>query len=129
MSETPSRPSLARQHTRGSDEKTQEELDTGVAVTIEHVEYVVRVGDLSPQIVRELRRNYGGSFNKLMTELAEDPDVDIISTFVWLARRVEGDKVDHDDVAIDYRAMLADGFDIAVAGREGVIDTEEHPEG
>lgn len=111
-----SRPSLARKHTRKSDEAAQAELNAGIRITIEGEPYEVRVGDLNPGLVRELRRAYGGSFHKLMDEISGDPDIDLISTFVWLARRVAGETVEHDAVEVDYTALLADGFDIDIAG-------------
>lgn len=137
MSET--RPSLARQHTRASEQKRTSELDVGLKLTINGREHSVRMGDLQPQHIRALRRAthaaYGSihprglTFEDLLECVAESTDVDYLSTFVWFARYVGGETdLEHDEVAVDYAAIMADGFDIAEAGAESAKELES-PEG
>lgn len=60
-----------------------------------------------------------------MREVTNDPDVDSIAGFIWLARRIAGEKVDIEDVVVTYTQLLDEGFEVDVPGaREG----GEHPE-
>lgn len=119
------RPNLARKVTPSSEKNRAAALEQGVRISIDGETYEIRMGDVTPALARELRRNVGKSFNALMDEMGRDPDIDSISEFVWLARRMGGEAVDLDDVEITYRSMLDDGFEIDAAGRE-VVD--EGPE-
>lgn len=119
------RPSLARKVTPGSEANRKAALDEGVRMTVDGQSYEVRMGDITSTLARELRREYGGSFNKLRDELGNDPDADSIATFIWLARRARGDEVAFEDVEITYAQILADDFDVAVAGAEVVDDSPE----
>lgn len=75
------------------------EQESGVKVTLDGVDYVVRQGDLNGRLTRELRQQTGCSFQKLITELDTDPDIDSVAALVWLARRIEGEAVTYDEVA------------------------------
>lgn len=120
------RPSLARKVTPKSEAKRTEALDEGIRMTVEGETYEVRLGDITPQVARELRRATGGSFNALREELGSDPDIDSISAFVWLARRIRGEILSLDDVAIGYAVILGDGFDVETTdGPEEVGDSPE----
>lgn len=119
------RPNLARKVTPGSEKNRANALEQGVRITVDGEAYEIRMGDVTPGLARELRRNVGKSFNALMDEMGRDPDIDSISEFVWLARRLKGEQVALDDVEVSYQQMLADGFEIDTAGRE-VVD--EGPE-
>lgn len=133
------RPPLNRVHTRGSEAKRSSELDVGLKLTIDGNEYALRMGDLQPHHVRALRMvthvaygpiHPGGlTFETLLERCAASPDIDYISTFVWFARYVAGEtELSHDEVATDYAAILADGFDIAEAGAESAEELAS-PEG
>lgn len=120
------RPTLARKVTPKSEATRAAALDQGVRLALSEDEvYEIRMGDVTPQIARELRRATGSSFNALMAEMGADPDIDSISTFVWLARRLAGDDVALDDVSVGYGEMLADGFDIDIAKPEEAGDSPE----
>lgn len=125
MTTAPNRPSLTPKVTRGTEANRTSELEQGVTLTIEGEDFTVRVGDISPMLARELRANYGGSFNALQMELATDPYIDSISTFVWLARRVRGEQVAFTEVGVTIDQMLSDGFDVRQAGAEVVDDSPE----
>lgn len=125
MTTSPKRPPLARKHTSGTDAKRDEALDTGVRLTIDGEVFEARVGDVTSVIARELRQASGMSFMKLINTVGEDPDIDVVSAFVWVARRIKGEQVAFDDVSVSYSQMLSDGFDVAVAGAEEV---DENPE-
>jgi hypothetical protein len=112
------RPPLDRKHTVGSEKKRESELDTGVSVTMSGVKYVARLGEVTPIIARQLRRETGMGFYQLMEEMAESPDIDIVSAVVWVARRIKGEDIELDDVVVGYTQMLADGFKVEVAGQE-----------
>jgi hypothetical protein len=79
---------------------------------------------MSAPVAREFRRNYGASFNALRDELAGDPDLDSIAAFMWLAKRLEGETLDFDEVTVSYAQML-DGFEITTAGPSQVEDSPE----
>lgn len=112
------RPTTTRKRTRTSEQKRDEQLDTGLALTIDGEKYQARLGDVTPAIARRLRRETGMSFMRLINEFGEDPDVDLLCAFVWVARLIRGDDVELEDVegSIGYAEMLAEGFDVDVAG-------------
>lgn len=122
---TTARPSLNRKHTRASDTNREEALDAGVQLTIDGIEYVARVGDVTSEIARELRAATGMGFLKLIDLVTEDPDIDIIAALVWIARRIKGERIAYVDVSVTYAQMLSDDFDVDVAGAEEV---DENPE-
>jgi hypothetical protein len=125
MSEAAARPSLARVQTRASEKKRNEMLDTGLKITVDGEVFEVRVGDVTPAIAAELRKHTGMGFFKLMSTCAEDPDVDVLSAFEWLARRVRGEDVDFADVELTYEQLLGDDFDVAAsAARDGGEDED-----
>lgn len=126
---TTARPSLERKVTRKTEENRTSQLEAGARITIEGESYEVRMGDMTAPLARELRRQYGGSLQKLITEMSDDPDIDTFATFVWLARRIRGEEVSLDSVEIDYAAILADGFDVSVPGDDSDGDGEDSPEG
>lgn len=124
MTTTPTRPSLSRAHTRSSEAKRDEALDTGARITIEGEAFEARIGDVTPSIARELRRATGGGFMSLLSTMADDPDVDVVSAFVWVARRIRGEAIALDDVNVTYAQMLADGFDVQEAGAE-IVEADD----
>lgn len=107
------RPTTARKATRKSEQKRKSGLQDGLRIELASGEvYEARYGDVTPQIARELRRNLGIGFQGLMQALGTDPDVDLLSAFVWVARRCQGEAVAFDSVWITYEDLDADGFDI-----------------
>jgi hypothetical protein len=124
MTTAATRPSLARKVTPRSEANRENALDEGVRMVVDGVEYVVRIGDMSAPVAREFRRNYGASFNALRDELAGDPDLDSIAAFMWLAKRLEGESLDFDEVSVSYAQML-EGFEITTAGPSEVEDSPE----
>lgn len=125
MTQTQDRPNLARKVTPKDEANRTSALDQGIRMNLGGEDFEVRIGDMTAPLARELRQNYGGSFNKLQDELALDPDIDSIAAFVWLARRMRSEVVGFDDVAVSYSQMLEDGFEITVAKREVVEDSPE----
>lgn len=114
------RPTTARKHTRATEEKRETDLDQGVRLTIEGESYEARIGDVTPAIARELRKHTGMGFMTLMNTMSVDPDVDLVSAFVWVARRIKGEFVAFDDVIVGYSALLADGFEMGETDAEKV---------
>lgn len=122
---TTSRPSTARKHTRSTDQSKADAMEQGLKITLEGEVYEVRLGDVSSNLTRELRRGTGMSFNQLMREVTTDPDVDSIAGFVWMARRIAGEKVDIEDVVVTYTQLLGDDFEVEVPdARPGGDDPE-----
>ena len=120
---TPQRPSLQRKQTRSSEKARKEELDLGIAVTVDDRQYTVRAGDLSSLDAMHLRRETGFSFRGLMMAATRDPDIDIIAAIVWLSRRIDGELLlSYEDVAgeITYDSE----FDIVNPGEAGEPDPE-----
>ena len=116
---------MDRKVTRKSEEKRDEALDQGLRLTIDGRVYEARVGDVTPEISRELRRGTDMGFLQLLDTLANRPDVDVISAFVWVARRIQGEYLDLDQVSISYKQFLSDGFDIALPGAESADNSPE----
>lgn len=128
MSTSPAtRPTLQPKVTRKSEEKRENALDDGLKITIDGEVHVVRDGDITAQIARELRAVSGMSYLRLVQTIKGDADIDVLSAFVWLSRRILGEVVSLDEVSVTYDEILDDGFDISRPGAE-VLDTS-NPEG
>jgi hypothetical protein len=112
------RPNLNRKVTPKSEANRQAELDQGVRLTVDGETYEVRIGDVTANIGRELRRQTGHGFTWLMDAITREPDVDLIADFVWLARRIRGEHVDIEDVAFDYGTLLSDDFEVSLPGAD-----------
>lgn len=122
---TTTRPSTARKHTRTTEKNRDAALEAGIKITLDGEVYEVRLGDVTSNLTRELRRGTGMSFNQLMQEVTNDPDADSIAGFVWLARRIAGEKVEIDDVIVTYGQLLADDFDVDLPGKREAGDDPE----
>src|SRR5687768_12770019 len=117
------RPTTARKVTRTTEASREDALDQGLRITFEDEVFEVRVGDITSALARELRGHLGFGPMQLIRQCAVDPDVDLLSAFVWLARRIGGEFVRFDDVEVTYAQLLSDGFDVATPG-----DAEPDPE-
>lgn len=106
------RPTTARKVTRKTEETRSGFLESGLRITIDGETHELRMGDVTPALAGELRRRAGFGFHTLTQVLATDPDIDVLSAFVWLCRRIAGEQVQFDEVAVTYAQMLADGFEI-----------------
>lgn len=122
---TTTRPTTARKHTRTTEKNRDAALESGIKITLDGEVYEVRLGDVTSNLTRELRRGTGMSFNQLIHEITTDPDADSIAGFVWLARRIAGERVEIDDVVVTYTQLLADGFEVDVAGKREAADDPE----
>jgi len=113
------RPSLQRKHTRTTKANKAEALDTGMTVVMPDGTHTVRIGDVTPQIARELRAAIGTGVLGLMEQLgSKDADLDLVQAFIFVARRIAGEAVTLDDCEVTYADMLSDDFDVVVAGAE-----------
>lgn len=117
------RPTTARKVTRKTEENRENALDQGLRITLEDEVFEVRVGDVTSAMARELRTKLGFGPMQLIRQCAIDPDIDLLSAFVWLARRIQGDMVRFEDVEVSYAQLLSEGFDVSVPG-----DVEPDPE-
>lgn len=117
------RPSAARKVSKSSEKNREDALDQGLRITLEGEAFEVRVGDITSSMARELRSHLGFGPMQLIRQCAVDPDVDLLSAFVWLARRIGGELVRFEDVEVTYAQLLGDGFDVATPG-----DAEPDPE-
>lgn len=124
MTTSTSRPSAARKHTRTTEQTRADELDQGIRITLDDEVYEVRLGDVTSSLARELRRGTGMALQQLLQEITTTPDLDSIASFVWLARRIAGEKVEIDDVALTYGQLL-EGFEIEVPGKRPEADDPE----
>ena len=94
------RPSVQRKHSKASEAKREENLNLGVVIRVDGVEYVVREGDLTAIDTMALRKETGFSFVDLLLNLGKHPDIDLIAALVWLARRIKGERgIPYDVVA------------------------------
>lgn len=114
---TPSRPTTARKVTRKTEAKREDALDQGLRITLDGEVFDVRLGDITSTMARELRAKLGFGPMQLVGQLAVDPDVDLLSAFVWLARRIAGELVRFEDVEVTYAQLLSDGFDVTAPGK------------
>lgn len=123
------RPSTARKHTRKSEDNRQAALDAGMRITIGGDVYEVRLGDVTPGIAREVRREFGMGPQRFMATMAADPDVDLLAGFMWLARRIRGEYVDLETVMEDvgYTTLLDNDIEFGTTTAEDV--GELPPEG
>jgi hypothetical protein len=112
------RPTTARKVTRTSEANREDALDQGLRITIDGEAHEVRVGDITSPLARELRAKIGFGPIQLIQLCGADPDVDLISAFVWLARRISGEMVRFEEVEVTYAQLLSDGFDVDVPGGE-----------
>ena len=113
----PARKATAKSKQRAAVSK-EEALSQGYRLTIEGETFEAQLGDVTPAIARELRKNTGYGFLGLLRAMSTDADVDLVSAAVWVARRVAGDLVAFDEVEVTYAAMLAEGFGVDVAESE-----------
>lgn len=116
MTQTPARPKLARKVTPKDEANRDAALNEGIKLTLDGESFVLRVGDITPALAREIRKETGRSFNRLMADVTEDPDIDVIAEAIWVARRIAGDNVRLDDIAVSYELILGDKFDISAPG-------------
>ena len=73
------------------------------------------------------RARIGTGFMGLLDQMAGAPDIDLVSAAVWVSRRIRGEAVAFDAVAVTYADMLAEGFDIVSPGAEEADPSD--PEG
>lgn len=127
------RPSLQRKHTRKTEENRHAGLERGMTVTVDGESYTVRLGDVSPTLGREVRRIYGVGVRSFFGQLANDPDLDLVAGFVWMARRIRGEYVDLEDVEseLTYASLGDADVELADENEAAVADSVEDlsPEG
>ena len=87
------RPSIQRKQTRATEAKRKSEQDLGISIRVEGTDYTVRHGDLTSLDTMALRRETGLSFMGLLSAFETQPDIDLIAALVWLARRIEGERM------------------------------------
>lgn len=124
MTQTQNRPAIGGKVTRKTEEKRAAELDSGVRFTVGDEVHELRIGDITPRLAREVRRETGSSVMQLLQEVQAAPDVDTIATLIWVAQRIKGVDIALDDVDFDYSVMLSDDFAVGVAEAE-VDDSPE----
>lgn len=114
---TPSRPSTTRKVTRKTEESRESALDQGLRIVLDGETFDVRLGDITDKLAGELRSRIGCGPMSLIRQCAIDPDIDLLSAFVWLARRIAGEMVRFEDVEVTYAQLLSDGFDVSTPGK------------
>lgn len=119
------RPSTARKHTRTTETKRTGALEQGLRITIDGEAYEVRLGDVTSTVTRELRRATGMSFNQVINLVQTDPDSDVIAAFIWIARRLNGEQIEVDDVVVTYAQILGDDFEVDMPGARKEDDGPE----
>jgi len=123
MSNTQKRPKITPKPAK-NEPTVDEALDAGLKLVLDGVTYEARLGDVTPEINRELRRNIGMGFYALIEEAARFPDNDLISAFVWVARRINGEHIAFDAVSVTYAQILDDSTELSLPGSEQVDDTD-----
>lgn len=119
-----------------SEKKRKAALNEGIRITIGDPPRIYQVihSDLSEDNIPEIREATGRSWMGIQRLMATDPDVDVLSDFIWVARYLSGEKdLKRSDVRTQY-VDLIDGFEIQIADKENPITTapgedgEETPE-
>lgn len=106
------RPSTQRKVTPRTEKTRNDALDAGLRITMDGEDFDVRLGDVTSSMARELRTHTGMGPLQLINATAMGPDLDLLSAFVWLARRQRDEFVPFDQVEVTYKQMLSDGFDV-----------------
>lgn len=128
MTQAPDRPSLARKVTPKDEARREDALNEGVKLTLDGEEFILRRGEVTPEIARAVRQVTGRSFNRLLETLGDDPDIDVIAEAVWVARLCRGERVGLDDVAVSYGLIASGDFDITLAGTPIASEVDDSPE-
>lgn len=105
------RPTTARKVTRKTEENRAAAHNRGLQVKVGGQAYEVRLGDITPAMAHELRMKVGFGPAQLIAAVVTAPDIDVVSAFVWLSRRIDGEKVAFGDVSITYDELFAEDFD------------------
>ncbi len=72
--------------------RQQAEADKiAITVKLDGNAYTFRMSEVSALDTGTLRRATGMSLSKIMQCALEDPDIDVVSALVWLARRQNGE--------------------------------------
>lgn len=106
----------ARKPSRSADKKASDALDSGVRFIVGDQVHEVRIGEITPRLAREVRRETGSTVMQLIEEVGEAADLDTIAALIWIARRIQGENVTFDDIDIDYGTVMSDDFQVDVAG-------------
>lgn len=116
------RPSLAKKHTRSSETNRKAALDVGARFELDGTVHAITVGDMTGLDARELRRQVGISFPKLLTEFfSDDSDLDVVAAILWLARYVNGG-----EKGLTYEEVLAE-MDWETVNRIAAAPDKEEP--
>lgn len=96
------RPSTAPKHTsgpRGTDKtRKKKHDDRRISVKVDDDVYTVSPADLTGLDEARIRATTGLSLNKLIDQLHDDPGLDSLGGFMWVARMQAGDDVSYEDV-------------------------------
>jgi hypothetical protein len=82
----------------GASRRAEAEAMT-ITIKVDGAVYTVRPGEVTANLVGQLRRVTGFSLQGLMAAAGEDPDLDVIAALVWMARRQAGENVNYEKVA------------------------------
>lgn len=63
-----------------------------IAISVDGTVYTVRPADMTALDSQELRRQTGMSLRAVMVAAQDDPDLDVVASLVWLARRQAGER-------------------------------------
>lgn len=108
---------------RTTKAKRTTKSESTISVDLNGITFVLDIEECTAIDAADVRRRLGLSLRGLFERAATDPDIDVIATLVWLARRHDGeDQLTWDEVAatIDYSADIStDVPDDVKAGAEG----------
>jgi phage tail tube protein FII len=122
MTNTPkNRPALQRKTTRRSEQARRQEQSRALRIDVNGKQYTLRFGDVTGVEAKAFREQVGVPFTKIMRN-DEDWDLDWIAGMVWLARRLDGERMlRFDDVAAEI------GFDTEFDVSQAGVDVADGP--
>lgn len=87
--------------------------DIAITVVVDDVAHVFRPGEMSALDASALRKEAGMSLRSLLSQINDDPDLDVVAAIVWLARRQAGNPASFTEVAeaISYQSTISAGDD------------------
>lgn len=104
-----------------------------LAITMDGDRHVFRPDALTALQLGQLRKEVGRTLKVLYAEMAEDPDLDTLAVFVWLAKLQRGEKATFDAVAesIGYGTEFAVDSNADGDGEQAIVpddDEDDSPE-
>lgn len=92
------RPAIARKVTTKTESTRKAAIDAvETSIKVDGITYTVRLADVDGLFDRDCRRETGLSVMGVLTQMANDPGMDSLAAFVWIAKSQQGLKTTYQD--------------------------------